>query len=213
MDRRVVLFAGCPWRARCSGSPGRCRHARSRIRRCRIRRCNCASSRLSRRRSRWPQVRRCISTSPTRAPASTTWSSNWSPPGIDQVLFGANLQPGQSDTAEVTFSQPGTWELYCPLDQHRDRGMLASVQVQEASEAPVPPRRNQLPRRPRPRCQPASGPTSTSTATAATTTPSRVLSVLASRRSSRSRRAGPRSSAKLATTLEQRERDCNVNGR
>jgi uncharacterized cupredoxin-like copper-binding protein len=57
--------------------------------------------------------------------------------GIDQVLFGANLQPGQSDTAEVTFSQPGTWELYCPLDQHRDRGMLASVQVQEASEAPV----------------------------------------------------------------------------
>jgi uncharacterized cupredoxin-like copper-binding protein len=58
--------------------------------------------------------------------------------GIDQVLFGANLQPGQSDTAEVTFSQPGTWELYCPLDQHRDRGMLASVQVQEASEAPAP---------------------------------------------------------------------------
>lgn len=57
--------------------------------------------------------------------------------GIDQVLFDANLQPGRSDMVEVTFSQPGAWELYCPLDQHRDRGMLASVQVQEASEAPV----------------------------------------------------------------------------
>jgi uncharacterized cupredoxin-like copper-binding protein len=57
--------------------------------------------------------------------------------GIDQVLFVTNLQPGQSDMAEVTFSQPGTWELYCPLGQHRDRGMLASVQVQEAPEAPV----------------------------------------------------------------------------
>jgi len=56
---------------------------------------------------------------------------------IDQVLFAANLQPGQSDVAEVVFSQPGTWELYCPLDEHRNRGMLASVQVQEAAEAPV----------------------------------------------------------------------------
>jgi len=57
--------------------------------------------------------------------------------GIEQALFPANLTPGQSDTVELTFSQPGTWVLYCPIGQHRDRGMLASVQVQEAAEAPA----------------------------------------------------------------------------
>jgi plastocyanin len=57
--------------------------------------------------------------------------------GIEQVLFPSNLQPGQGGTVEVTFSQPGTWELYCPLGQHRERGMLASVQVHEATEAPA----------------------------------------------------------------------------
>jgi uncharacterized cupredoxin-like copper-binding protein len=75
--------------------------------------------------------------------------------GIDHVLFAANLQPGQSDMAEVTFSQPGTWELYCPLGQHRDRGMLASVQVQEATEAPVP-----QPQEPAPPATPTTVPSS-----------------------------------------------------
>ncbi len=58
--------------------------------------------------------------------------------GIDQLLFPANLQPGQNAMVEVTFSELSTWELYCPIGQHRDRGMLASVQVQAAAEAPAP---------------------------------------------------------------------------
>jgi uncharacterized cupredoxin-like copper-binding protein len=58
--------------------------------------------------------------------------------GVEQVFFGANLQPGQSDVAEVTFSQPGTYELYCPVGSHRERGMIASVEVQEAAAAPAP---------------------------------------------------------------------------
>jgi uncharacterized cupredoxin-like copper-binding protein len=57
--------------------------------------------------------------------------------GIDQVLFPANLQPGESGTVEFTFSQPGTWEFYCPVGQHRERGMVASVQVQAAADAPA----------------------------------------------------------------------------
>ena len=65
--------------------------------------------------------------------------------GIEQVLFPDNLQPGQSDMEEVTFSQPGTWELYCPLADHRDRGMLATVQVQDAAEAPAPQPQDQAP--------------------------------------------------------------------
>jgi uncharacterized cupredoxin-like copper-binding protein len=58
--------------------------------------------------------------------------------GIGQTVFPANLQPGQSGTAEFTFAEPGTWKMYCPVGSHRDRGMLASVLVQDASAAPVP---------------------------------------------------------------------------
>lgn len=56
--------------------------------------------------------------------------------GIEQVLFPANLQPGESGTVEFTFTEPGTWEFYCPVDQHRDRGMIASVEIQ-AADAPA----------------------------------------------------------------------------
>jgi uncharacterized cupredoxin-like copper-binding protein len=58
--------------------------------------------------------------------------------GIGQVVFPANLQPGQSGTADFTFAEPGTWKMYCPVGSHRDRGMLASVLVQDASAAPAP---------------------------------------------------------------------------
>jgi uncharacterized cupredoxin-like copper-binding protein len=58
--------------------------------------------------------------------------------GVEHDFFAANLQPGQSDVAEVTFSEPGTWVLYCPVGTHRDRGMIASVEVQETGAAPAP---------------------------------------------------------------------------
>ena len=57
--------------------------------------------------------------------------------GIEQTLFPANLKPGESGTVEFTFTEPGTWEFYCPVGQHRDRGMVASFQVQAAADAPA----------------------------------------------------------------------------
>jgi uncharacterized cupredoxin-like copper-binding protein len=57
--------------------------------------------------------------------------------GIEQTLFPANLKPGESGTVEFTFTEPGTWEFYCPVGQHRDRGMVASIQDQAAVDAPA----------------------------------------------------------------------------
>jgi plastocyanin len=53
-----------------------------------------------------------------------------------QALFSANLRPGQSETAEFTFSQSGTWTMYCPVGSHRARGMVGSVETRNAAAAP-----------------------------------------------------------------------------
>jgi plastocyanin len=53
-----------------------------------------------------------------------------------QALFSANLRPGQSETAEFTFTQSGTWTMYCPVGSHRARGMAGSVEAQDAASAP-----------------------------------------------------------------------------
>src|ERR671930_210714 len=41
---------------------------------------------------------------------------------IEKTLFDTNLQPGETRTADFTFTQSGKWEMYCPVDQHRQRG-------------------------------------------------------------------------------------------
>jgi plastocyanin len=47
-----------------------------------------------------------------------------------QRPFAGNLQPGQSDSLEVTL-QPGNYVVYCPVADHRDRGMEMTMTVEE----------------------------------------------------------------------------------
>jgi uncharacterized cupredoxin-like copper-binding protein len=39
------------------------------------------------------------------------------------------LNPGQSGVLTVTFQKPGTYEMYCPVDDHEDMGMKGEVVV------------------------------------------------------------------------------------
>jgi plastocyanin len=41
-----------------------------------------------------------------------------------------NIQPGESSELEVNLD-PGTYELYCPVDDHEKRGMMGTVTVKE----------------------------------------------------------------------------------
>jgi plastocyanin len=53
--------------------------------------------------------------------------------GIEEKLE-ANLRPGESGTLEVDL-QPGTYEVYCPVGDHRDQGMFLELTVTgEATE-------------------------------------------------------------------------------
>jgi LPXTG-motif cell wall-anchored protein len=60
--------------------------------------------------------------------------------GIEKTLFDTNLKPGETRTAEFTFTAPGRWEMYCPVDKHEDLGMKGVITVAGAA-AP-----SQLPR-------------------------------------------------------------------
>ncbi len=39
------------------------------------------------------------------------------------------LNPGQSSVLRVTFTKPGTYEIYCPVDGHKQLGMKGEVVV------------------------------------------------------------------------------------
>jgi uncharacterized cupredoxin-like copper-binding protein len=39
------------------------------------------------------------------------------------------LNPGQSGVLTVTFQEPGTYEMYCPVDSHEQEGMKGEVVV------------------------------------------------------------------------------------
>ena len=66
--------------------------------------------------------------------------------GIEQKLFPTNLQPGEMRTADFTFPRAGTWEMYCPVGNHKDRGMTGEIMVAaaapaaQATPAPTPAR-------------------------------------------------------------------------
>ena len=40
-----------------------------------------------------------------------------------------DIQPGDSAELTVTFSKPGEYEFYCPVDGHRERGMEGTLQL------------------------------------------------------------------------------------
>ena len=64
-------------------------------------------------------------------------------PGLDTeaVPGSGSVRPGESVTFDVTFPAAGTYQVWCPVQDHRDRGMVATVVVAGAQAAP-----SQLPR-------------------------------------------------------------------
>jgi uncharacterized cupredoxin-like copper-binding protein len=40
-----------------------------------------------------------------------------------------SISPGQSKTLTVDLSKDGEYEMYCPIDSHRDKGMEGTIQV------------------------------------------------------------------------------------
>jgi uncharacterized cupredoxin-like copper-binding protein len=49
-------------------------------------------------------------------------------PNGDQELEG-DLAPGQSGKLTVDLSKPGTYEFYCPIDDHKGMGMEGEITV------------------------------------------------------------------------------------
>ena len=45
------------------------------------------------------------------------------------------VAPGESATVTANLSETGTYELYCPVGDHRQRGMEGRVTVEEAGRA------------------------------------------------------------------------------
>src|SRR5947208_8610162 len=46
-----------------------------------------------------------------------------------EARLSKKLQPGQSATLKVDLSKPGKYEMYCPVDGHKARGMKGEVVV------------------------------------------------------------------------------------
>ncbi len=46
-----------------------------------------------------------------------------------------DLGPGESGTLTVDLSQPGSYEMYCPVGNHRDLGMEGEITVRAAGGA------------------------------------------------------------------------------
>src|SRR3954451_14620257 len=47
--------------------------------------------------------------------------------GIDED--GTGISPGSSGTLKVTLAKAGTYEIYCPIDGHKDMGMEGTITV------------------------------------------------------------------------------------
>lgn len=48
-----------------------------------------------------------------------------------EVEFEENLSPGERGTLEVDLSEPGTYTWYCPVGDHRERGMEGEITVED----------------------------------------------------------------------------------
>jgi uncharacterized cupredoxin-like copper-binding protein len=44
-----------------------------------------------------------------------------------------DIEPGQSATLRVDLSQAGSYEMYCPIDGHKDKGMKGTITVGTAA--------------------------------------------------------------------------------
>ena len=54
--------------------------------------------------------------------------------GREGQVFADNLTAGQSESATITLA-PGTYTFYCPVDGHRDRGMVGTLTIAGAQAA------------------------------------------------------------------------------
>ena len=54
------------------------------------------------------------------------------------TLFKTPIKAGESGEADFTFSEAGTWQMYCPVGQHAEAGMTGVVQVTSTSAPGMP---------------------------------------------------------------------------
>lgn len=48
--------------------------------------------------------------------------------GLEEEI--AEIAPGTTDSLTVTFENPGEYVIYCPVDDHRQRGMAGTLTIQ-----------------------------------------------------------------------------------
>lgn len=48
--------------------------------------------------------------------------------GMEEEI--AEIQPGGTDSLTVRLEEPGTYEIYCPVDDHEQRGMTGTLTVE-----------------------------------------------------------------------------------
>jgi uncharacterized cupredoxin-like copper-binding protein len=53
--------------------------------------------------------------------------------GVEQET--ETIEPGESATISVQLSKAGSYEMYCPIDGHEDKGMKGSIRVAGSSGA------------------------------------------------------------------------------
>ncbi len=58
--------------------------------------------------------------------------------GDEEKLFDMNLKPSETRTAEYTFPTAGDWEMYCPLEDHKDHGMKGDLEVLSSAPGGMP---------------------------------------------------------------------------
>jgi plastocyanin len=49
--------------------------------------------------------------------------------GMGAEWTSDRLESGQSGSLTVTFAEAGSYEMWCPVGSHRDRGMVGSISV------------------------------------------------------------------------------------
>lgn len=54
--------------------------------------------------------------------------------GREGTVFADNLTSGESGSATITLA-PGTYTFYCPVDGHRDRGMVGTLTIASTQAA------------------------------------------------------------------------------
>ena len=57
---------------------------------------------------------------------------------FEVVGGGGNVAAGQSASGTTTFTTPGTYEFWCPVGNHRDRGMVGTLTVTAAGAPGAP---------------------------------------------------------------------------